>query len=69
MKRKLALVALLASSVMGLAHANDVEAGIAQYREMLQDGNPAELFEMAGEELWTTPTRSQKRHDGKMRPR
>ena len=41
MKRKLALVALLASSVMGLAHANDVEAGIAQYREMLQDGNPA----------------------------
>jgi len=55
MKRKLALVAVLASSVMGLAHANDVEAGIAQYREMLQDGNPAELFEMAGEELWTTP--------------
>ena len=55
MKRKLALVALLASSVMGLAHANYVEAGIAQYREMLQDGNPAELFEMAGEELWTTP--------------
>lgn len=26
--------------------------GIAQYREMLQDGNPAELFEAKGEELW-----------------
>ena len=26
--------------------------GIAEYREMLQDGNPAELFEMKGEELW-----------------
>ena len=26
--------------------------GIAKYREMLQDGNPAELFEMKGEELW-----------------
>ena len=29
--------------------------GIAKYREMLQDGNPAELFEMKGEELWKKP--------------
>ncbi len=28
---------------------------IAKYREMLKDGNPAELMEMRGEELWTTP--------------
>lgn len=28
---------------------------IAQYREMLADGNPAELIEMRGEELWKTP--------------
>ncbi|WP_460566885.1 sulfur oxidation c-type cytochrome SoxA [Hydrogenophaga aquatica] len=38
---------------MHAAHAQDATAeGIAKYREMLQDGNPAELFEMKGEELW-----------------
>jgi sulfur-oxidizing protein SoxA len=26
---------------------------IEEYREMLQDGNPADLFEMKGAELWT----------------
>ena len=26
--------------------------GIAEYRAMLADGNPAELFEAKGEELW-----------------
>lgn len=26
--------------------------GIAEYRKMLEDGNPAELFEMKGQELW-----------------
>ena len=25
---------------------------IEEYREMLQDGNPADLFEAKGEELW-----------------
>ncbi|MBX3621147.1 MAG: sulfur oxidation c-type cytochrome SoxA [Rhizobacter sp.] len=29
--------------------------GIAEYRAMLADGNPAELFEMKGEELWKKP--------------
>jgi len=29
--------------------------GIAEYRKMLEDGNPAELFEAKGEELWKTP--------------
>ena len=28
---------------------------IAKYREALQDGNPAELWEARGEEMWNTP--------------
>lgn len=28
---------------------------IAKYRQMLEEGNPAELMEMKGEQLWTTP--------------
>jgi sulfur-oxidizing protein SoxA len=28
---------------------------IQRYREMLQEGNPAELLELKGEELWRTP--------------
>ena len=28
--------------------------GIAEYRKMLEDGNPAELFEAKGENLWKT---------------
>lgn len=39
---------------LGAVHAQGNAAidGINKYREMLQDGNPAELFEMKGEELW-----------------
>ena len=29
--------------------------GIAEYRRMLEDGNPAELFEAKGEALWNAP--------------
>ena len=54
MKKRLALLAMVASSAMMSAQADSVADGIAKYREMLQDGNPAELFEMNGEELWTT---------------
>lgn len=39
-------------ATVGTAHAQSASEGIAKYREMLQDGNPAELFEMKGEELW-----------------
>ncbi|RJP63591.1 MAG: sulfur oxidation c-type cytochrome SoxA [Comamonadaceae bacterium] len=47
----LALAAL--SAALGTAHAQGSTAdGIAKYREMLQDGNPAELFEAKGEGLW-----------------
>lgn len=51
--RQIFLAAAMTAS-MGAAHAQDASAdAIAKYREMLQDGNPAELFEMKGEELWT----------------
>jgi sulfur-oxidizing protein SoxA len=43
-----AALAAMASAAMAQSAAD----GIAKYREMLQDGNPAELFEMKGEELW-----------------
>jgi L-cysteine S-thiosulfotransferase len=36
-----------------LAIAGDQDE-IAKYRQMLEDGNPAELWEMRGEELWKT---------------
>jgi len=48
----------LAAAVLGLiapsvawAQKSTTEA-IDEYREMLQDGTPAELYEMKGEELW-----------------
>jgi sulfur-oxidizing protein SoxA len=48
------LVAAALSASVGVASAQGNAAldGIAKYREMLQDGNPADLFEMKGEELW-----------------
>ena len=57
MKRrsKAALVGLAMGTAltMGSAVAQDAtSAAIDEYREMLQDGNPAELFEMDGEALW-----------------
>ena len=53
MKRHVLALAALTALGQGAAWAQDAAAeGIAKYREMLQDGNPAELFEMKGEELW-----------------
>ena len=49
--------ALMGVAVLGLAQAGmaqDTDAEIAKYRAALQDGNPAELWEMKGEELWKT---------------
>ena len=40
---------MLAGSALAQKSAAD---GVAEYRAMLQDGNPAELFEAKGEELW-----------------
>ena len=49
----LAITAVAAALSAPLVQAQDTAAeGIAKYREMLQDGNPAELFEVKGEDLW-----------------
>jgi len=37
------------------ARAQSTGDEIAKYREMLADGNPSELFEAAGEDLWLKP--------------
>ena len=46
--------ALLVSLSMaaGLAYAQNATDDIAKYREMIADGNPSELYEAAGEDLW-----------------
>ena len=50
------LVLGLLLCVAGASQAQQKSAldGIAEYRAMLADGNPAELFEAKGEELWKT---------------
>ncbi len=45
--------ALLAAPAIGLAQKSAAD-GIAEYRALLADGNPAELFEAKGESLWKT---------------
>jgi len=57
MRNALKLVAVAAAAVVvaGTATAQSTADDIAKYREMIADGNPAELFEMQGEELWRTP--------------
>jgi sulfur-oxidizing protein SoxA len=47
----LALSGLFASAAW--AQKSTIEA-IEEYRAMMEDGNPAELFEAKGEELWKT---------------
>jgi sulfur-oxidizing protein SoxA len=42
----------LAVSVGAAAQPKSAADGIAEYRKMLEDGNPAELFEAKGEDLW-----------------
>ena len=54
MKYALMAGALMTSMVMGgsaMAQKSTAD-GIAEYRAMLADGNPAELFEAKGESLW-----------------
>lgn len=53
--RKVALAATVVGLIGGSAWAQKSAAdGIAEYRKMLQDGNPADLFEVKGESLWST---------------
>ena len=53
--KKAMLLASLASfmTMPALAQKTAIEA-IEEYRAMLQDGNPADLFEAKGEDLWKT---------------
>ena len=48
-----ALVTSLVMSAAAVAQKTTAE-GIAEYRAMIADGNPAELFEAKGEALWKT---------------
>lgn len=52
MQKILSLLVLAALSTSVLAQQKSAADGIAEYRAMLADGNPAELFEARGEELW-----------------
>jgi sulfur-oxidizing protein SoxA len=54
MRQGLAWGAVVALAFAGNAFAQGKSTadGIAEYRKMLEDGNPAELYEAKGEELW-----------------
>ncbi len=52
MQKILSLLVLAALSTSVLAQQKSAADGIAEYRAMLADGNPAELFEARGEDLW-----------------
>jgi sulfur-oxidizing protein SoxA len=53
--RKIILLLALATSYAAVAAEVSDSERIAQYREMISDGNPADFDEMAGEELWKKP--------------
>ena len=52
MKPFLIAIALAAVAPCAMAQQKSAAEGIAEYRKMLEDGNPAELFEAKGEDLW-----------------
>ena len=52
MKTLLIAGALLASVLVASAQQKSAADGIAEYRKMLEDGNPAELYEAKGRLLW-----------------
>jgi sulfur-oxidizing protein SoxA len=52
--QRVAAAALVAACVSSLALGQDSIKEIEKYRQALADGNPAELFEAKGEELWKT---------------
>ncbi len=45
-------VAVALAAGAAVAQPKSAADGIAEYRKMLEDGNPADLFEAKGEELW-----------------
>ena len=48
----LGLVIMAATAALPASAQKSAADGIAEYRAMLADGNPAELFEAKGEDLW-----------------
>ena len=54
MRAAIAAVAFALSAPIALAQGS-TEKGIEAYRQALQDGNPAELWEARGEDLWKKP--------------
>ena len=44
--------ALVLAASFGAQAQKSAADGIAEYRKMLEDGNPADLFEAKGEDLW-----------------
>jgi len=50
-----ALVAALLTMTSSVFAQKSATDDIAKYREMIADGNPSELYEAAGEELWKKP--------------
>ena len=55
MKRSLALLFTL-GCISQVVFGQNISDEIAKYREMIADGNPAELYAAAGEELWVKPS-------------
>ena len=51
--KPLCVAAALLVSLATWAQPKSAADGIAEYRKMLEDGNPAELFEAKGEALWS----------------
>ncbi len=53
MNKSLLIAGVLSAAVaVASAQQKSTADGIAEYRKMLEDGNPAELFEAKGEDLW-----------------
>jgi L-cysteine S-thiosulfotransferase len=52
---RLTAAALTLAACTAVHAQKSASDGIAEYRKMLEDGNPAELFEAKGENLWKTP--------------
>jgi sulfur-oxidizing protein SoxA len=52
--KSIRIIALVLLTAVGWAHADSSEDSIAQYREMLADDNPADLWQTKGEEFWKT---------------
>lgn len=52
MRRQVLVAALAAGTVAGAQAQQSAADAINRYRQMLADGNPAELFEVKGEALW-----------------